>query len=94
MAQQDTSIIEPDGSINEADVPTQICAQVLQHLATGTAPNHIITSSSINGTDDGKTHENETNQDHNRLLTIALSILLDSTSPGPDPLALTSLGWA
>ena len=83
-----------DVLLNEADVPTQICAQVLQHLATGTAPNHIITSSSRNGTDDGKTHENETDQNHQRLLTIALSILLDSTSPGPDPLALTSLGWA
>jgi hypothetical protein len=73
---------------------SQICAQVLQHLATGTTPTHLLPSTPINATDDAKTYQEKTNKEHHHLLTVALSILLDSTSPGPDPLALQSLGWA
>jgi hypothetical protein len=45
-------------------------------------------------TQDEKEYNSKTDVEHRESLTVALSILLDSTSPGPDPLALQSLGWA
>lgn len=72
----------------------QICAQVLQHLATGSTPNHLLPSTTVNGTQDAEAYESNTQLEHHHLLNVALSILLDSTSPGPDPLALDALGWA
>jgi len=72
----------------------QICAQVLQRLATGSTPTHLLPSTTINGTQDAETYESKTQSEHQHLLNVALSILLDSTSPGPDPLALEALGWA
>ena len=83
----------------EFDVTTlpqesQICAQVLLHLATGSTPTHLLPSSTINATEDAAKYQEYTNEEHHHLLTVALSILLDSTSPGPDPLAMESLGWA
>lgn len=72
----------------------QICAEVLQHLATGSTPTHLLPSTTINGTQDAETYESKTQSENQHLLNVALSILLDSTSPGPDPLALEALGWA
>ncbi len=75
-------------------VESQICAEVLQHLATGTTPTHLLPSTPLNTTDDAEAYQTKSEIEHQRLLTAALSILLDSTSPGPDPIALESLGWA
>ncbi len=73
---------------------SQICAQVLQHLALGSVPTDLSPSTPINATDDAKAYQQKTTVENRHLLAVALSILLDSTSPGPDPLALQSLGWA
>ena len=94
--------------LTSLEAEAQVCARVLTHLAQGTTPTHIISPSSIhhssnqnknsNSTsstiNDEKGYNNHTDAEHHELLTVALSILLDSTSPGPDPLALKSLGWA
>ncbi len=87
-------------------VESEVCRRVLTRLATGTTPNQIASpSSSFNSSNTNILINNATSQDerkyneqsdreHHELLTVALSILLDSTSPGPDPLALQALGWA
>ena len=80
--------------ISSLPTGSQVCAQVLQHLATGTTPTHLLPSTPINATEDAATYQAGSNEEHHHLLTVALSILLDSTSPGPDPLALEALGWA
>ncbi len=91
--------------LSSLEAESQVCAQVLTHLATGTTPpTHIqLPSSSSSSTSilinnsttkDEKGYNNQTDAQHHELLTVALSILLDSTSPGPDPLALEALGWA
>ena len=128
---------------------SQICAQVLYHLAIGATPTHLIQLPSIiplststtsnananannsessnakalhngnstsnkptngnanvnangnsnvnnilnNTVDDAITYQTQTLQQHRHLLDVALSILLDATSPGPDPLAMENLGW-
>ena len=87
---QTDSYIPSDALPKEA----QICAQVLQHLATASTPTHLLPSTTIDGTQDAETYESKTQSEHQHLLNVALSILLDSTSPGPDPLALEALGWA
>ena len=103
--------ISKEDFITSIDAASQVCAQVLTHLATGTTPPSNIqppsspdqpstTSSSssilINNstTNDEKAYNRQSDAEHHELLTVALSILLDSTSPGPDPLALEALGWA
>jgi len=84
-------------------IETEICASVLQHLAAGTAPSNSFSSflSSNVVVKEGVT-KNATNsttllknaEQHDEYLQVALSILLDSTSPGPDPLEEKYLGWA
>ena len=56
------------------------------------SPYSILDNNST--TQDQKQYNQQTDAQHHELLTVALSILLDSTSPGPDPLALQALGWA
>jgi hypothetical protein len=80
--------------VDSLPTESQICAQVLQHLATGTTPTHLLPSTPLNATQDAETYRANSNEEHHHLLSVALSILLDSTSPGPDPLALEALGWA
>ena len=81
---------------------SQVCAEVLQHLATGTTPPQsnllpttpLTDSDDETSTNDQQAYKRKTDAQHHHLLTAALSILLDSTSPGPDPVALEMLGWA
>jgi len=75
----------------DCQISVQTCAGVLEYLAMGVA------TSSIPHYDHVVDEEDRVEEDidrQERLLTTALAILVDSTSPGPDPLSLSALGWA
>ena len=72
-------------------ISVQTCAGVLEYLAMG------VPTSSIPHYDNVVDAEDRVEADvdrQERLLTTALAILVDATSQGPDPLALSALGWA
>ena len=78
-------------SILETEV--QICSKVLQYLATGNTPSTISPINPLNFTDEEREYIDTSQSQHMLDLTKATAILLDSTSPGPDPLALEALQW-
>jgi len=94
---------QTQNGLTSLDAEYQVCAKVLEHLATGTTPTDLQppppqgTNSLLNRNstvEDQIAYETKSDAEHHKLLTAALSIMLDSTSPGPDPLALEFLGWA
>ena len=75
----------------DCQISVQTCAGVLEYLAMGVATSSIPHYDHVVDEED-RVEEDVDRQE--RLLTTALAILVDSTSPGPDPLSLSALGWA
>ena len=70
----------------DCQVQVHTCAGVLEYLATKAPEWEKVVHEVDQAENDADRQE--------RLLTTALAILVDSTSPGPDPLSLSALGWA
>jgi len=85
--------------MSEQVTDTEVCSEILKHLATGSTPlniasHNVTTIGEMASTDEEVAYANASQTEHNKELTSALAILLDSTSSGPDPLAIDVLGWA